>query len=84
MSFKNRLSLIILLATSLSCSQKQEEVSDPVKKTEHPTEMGFLVNSQGDTIPTGVPIPTKGKRIHPDSVLQPKTIELKKHQKKIL
>ena len=33
-----------------------------------------IVNSLGDTIKTGVPVPAKGKAIHPDSVAQPKII----------
>jgi ligand-binding sensor domain-containing protein/signal transduction histidine kinase len=33
-----------------------------------------IVNSLGDTLITGVPIPTQGKRIHPDSVAKPKVI----------
>ncbi len=33
-----------------------------------------IVNSLGDTIQTGVPVPARGKAIHPDSVAQPKII----------
>ncbi|HEC44030.1 MAG TPA: hypothetical protein ENI20_14505, partial [Bacteroides sp.] len=33
-----------------------------------------MLNSLGDTIITGVPVPAKGKAIHPDSVAQPKII----------
>jgi ligand-binding sensor domain-containing protein/signal transduction histidine kinase len=34
-----------------------------------------IVNTLGDTLITGVPIPTQGKRIHPDSVAKPKVIK---------
>ncbi len=33
-----------------------------------------IINSLGDTIITGVPVPAKGKVIHPDSVAQPQII----------
>jgi len=33
-----------------------------------------IVNSLGDTIKTGVPVPAKGKAVHPDSVAQPEVI----------
>jgi len=33
-----------------------------------------IVNSLGDTIKTGVPVPARGRSIHPDSVAQPRII----------
>ena len=69
MSFKNRLSLIILLTLSFSCSQKQEEVFDPAEEAEPQTENHFLINSLEDTIPTDESIPARGKWINPDSVV---------------
>ncbi len=33
-----------------------------------------IVNSLGDTVKTGVPVPATGKTIHPDSVAQPEKI----------
>ena len=35
-----------------------------------------LVNTLGDTIKTGVPIPAKGRMIHPDSVAKPKIFKI--------
>ena len=37
----------------------------------------FPVTTSGDTIPTGVPIPAKGKWINPDSVTKPQTISFR-------
>ena len=34
-----------------------------------------LVNSLGDTLITGLPVPAQGKRIHPDSVAKPKVVK---------
>jgi serine phosphatase RsbU (regulator of sigma subunit) len=35
-----------------------------------------LVNSLGDTVKTGIPIPAKGRIIHPDSVAKPKSFKV--------
>jgi len=35
-----------------------------------------LVNSLGDTVKTGIPIPVKGRIIHPDSVAKPKSFKV--------
>lgn len=70
MHLKPSLSLYGLLLLLASCEQKVEL---PVTAMQEP-ERHYVINPAGDSIPTGVPIPIKGKRIHPDSVAKPRTI----------
>ena len=61
-----------------SCSGRKGPAPGPDEKSsiENETEQHFLINSTGDTIPTGVPIPAKGQRIDPDKVAKPKAIPI--------
>ena len=68
---------LLLVFFCPSCSDRQASESNIVEKTALQSEEHFLVNNQGDTIPTGVPIPAKGKWINPDSVAKPKVVPLK-------
>ena len=68
-----------LIGFTASCDQKRAEAATITQKTdisEDSSEIHYLISSSGDTIPTGVPIPAKGKWIDPDSVEKPKTIPL--------
>ncbi len=82
--------IILLLASCNSDRQSASDEMPPLYPAPQTvalnTEEGYIinpvtgdsiqsiVNSLGDTIKTGVPVPAKGKAIHPDSVAQPKII----------
>ena len=67
---------MILLWFSISCSEPQYPVADTNIETKDRTESELLINSQGDTIPTGIPIPVRGKRISLDSMVRPVKVPL--------
>ncbi len=81
----NQLILILLfMGLNASCDRKRDEAITKIKKIGtrsdaigKATKANFLISSTGDTIPTGIPIPTNGKWINPDSVAKPKRIPLK-------
>ena len=65
--------LLLLYFLFASCKKKAEQnISFTQKNEPH-----FLMTIAGDSIPTGVPIPAKGKWIHPDSVDKPEIIQLR-------
>lgn len=60
-----------------SCGQKTKEITTLIEyKPISDKEPFVLLSPKGDTIPTGVPIPAKGKWIDPDSVAKPETVPL--------
>jgi signal transduction histidine kinase/ligand-binding sensor domain-containing protein/DNA-binding response OmpR family regulator len=77
MSPQKYLLLPVLLLLTFSCSEKKEEAAHSERETARQSKTHFLVNRLGDTIPTGVPIPAKGKWIDPDSVARPKRVPLR-------
>ena len=52
---------LLLILLCFSCQEKQQEVQQE-------EEFYFLINSLGDTIPTGVPVPVKGKVVDPENM----------------
>ena len=86
----SNITIILLLASCNSDKQSASDEMAPMHPAPQTvavnTEEGYIinpvtgdtiqpiVNSLGDTIKTGVPVPAKGKAIHPDSVAQPKII----------
>jgi ligand-binding sensor domain-containing protein/class 3 adenylate cyclase len=68
---------IALFAILIGCSVENPKMdAAPEMNNEDSSEQFYLINVEGDTIPTGVSIPAKGKWINPDSVTQPKKIPL--------
>ncbi|NND32043.1 MAG: hypothetical protein HKN76_05580, partial [Saprospiraceae bacterium] len=74
MLFKLYTASFLLLLFNFSCSDKQEDTNGLAKTDAFTEGSYFLIDYRGDTIPSGVPIPVKGKWINPDSVAKPKTI----------
>lgn len=74
---RRTLCYILLIPLATSCRQETPVPAAPAPK--QVTEAGgpYLVNSRGDTIPTGVPIRVQGKRIDPDSIAPPKVTILR-------
>ena len=75
----NRKILILwsLFIICQSCLNRQEADKDVAPSTPNHGEK-FLVNLQGDTIPTGIPILVKENEVDPDSVASPVKTRLKR------
>lgn len=79
MSNKLYLYQTVLILLTIACNPEFKETAPKVEKkgiSVDSVEKPFLITGTGDTLPTGVPIPAKGKWIDPESVTQPKTIQL--------
>lgn len=77
MNLKNCPIIFVLLILGFSCSKKEEIASGRAKKAVPQIKSHFLINSLGDTVPTGVPIFANGKRIDPDSVAKPEVVSFR-------
>jgi signal transduction histidine kinase/DNA-binding response OmpR family regulator len=80
---KSWLYLFILSLLLPACDRKTgNKPATSVYETINAVEEPFiLISPDGDTIPTGEPIPARGKWINPDSVSKPKTIPLRRQPK---
>lgn len=69
---------LLLLATLInSCIQEAQVAPPPKVATESKPEAPFRIGNVIDSIPTGVPVPTKGKWVDPTTVEAPKTLPLR-------
>lgn len=55
--------LLLICLFGISCSNEQESVNTTEQSLDPSADNYFLINSLGDTVPTGVPIPITGKRL---------------------
>lgn len=69
--------ILFLLSTSCAQSTKEKTSTNTNEAWQAKKEPFVLLSPDGDTIPTGVPIPAAGKRVDPDSVAGPETFPLR-------
>lgn len=70
--------LLLFTILSVSCIQESETPEQRNEQVEDKTESHLLPTNQNHTLPTGVPVPTKGRLVEPGSVAYPNTFLQKK------
>ncbi len=71
--------VLLLIGLTFSCDPRNKEANYQLiqsvnQANVHTPDIQYLISRNGDTIPTGVAIPSKGKWINPESVSAPKVV----------
>ncbi|NRB53901.1 MAG: hypothetical protein HRU41_40000 [Saprospiraceae bacterium] len=77
MCLKIHLSCFLILLFTYSCTEKTATNARPTQSVSPKNPVHYLISSSGDSLLTGEPIPSKGKRLNPDSVAAPKIIPIR-------
>ena len=75
-SYLLKVTVLFLLVSCIQNPRQRPETAEKTSPLADTIEPYFLVTDAGDTLPTGVPIPFKGKRIDPAHVAMPKKLPM--------
>lgn len=77
MSIKNYIFLTFLWLLGLLPPSCQPPADESATNMANPDDVNaWMINNQGDTIPTGTPLPIQGKRISPDELRRPEVVPI--------